>query len=72
MEVVQVGLVTTCFRPSLSSMERRLLNKGCFDVGERSTLKSPISSRALSFDGGSCSRVDSRLVRTEASEDGGW
>ena len=34
-------------------------------------LKLPSSSRAFSFDGGSCSRADSKQVRTEVSEDGG-
>ena len=41
VEVERVGAVTTCLRPSLSSMKCRIGSRGWFDVGDRSMLKLP-------------------------------
>ena len=63
---------TTCFRPYLSSMDKRMFSWGCFEDGDRLMLKSPCSTSESCLDGDSCSRADSTLVRTETSaEDGG-
>ena len=69
--VVQVAVVTICVKPSLSSMELRMGRWGWLDVGERSMLKSPRSTRDLSLDGDNCSRADSTSDSREASTEGG-
>ena len=70
VEVVRVGLDTICFRPSLSSMDRRMLSRGCLDEDERSMLMSPKSMKDNSDGGDSCSRADSTLRSTEVSDEG--
>lgn len=70
VEVVLQVLVaeeTTCLSPSLSTME---LRRG-LDVVSVSMLKSPISIEDLVRDEGSSSRLDSRLVMTDESLEGG-
>ena len=71
MPVLRVGAVTIGLRPSLSSVDMMLLNRGCLEVGDRSILKSPTRMCDLNFDRGSCSRANSILVMSEPSEDGG-
>ena len=71
VRVVRVGLETICFRPSLSSMEMRMLSRGCLDEDERSMLRSPRSMNDDSGEGDSCSRADSMLRSAEESDKGG-
>ena len=58
---MRVGAVTICLRPSLSSIDMTVLNRGCLEVGDRSMLKSPTRISDFCFDGESCSRADSIL-----------
>ena len=58
VEVVRVEVVTTCCKPSLSSMELRVGRRGWLDVEKRSILKSPRRIRDLSLEGDSCSKAD--------------
>ena len=44
---------------------------GWLELGERSMLKSPRSTRDMSLEGGSCSNAASTSVSKEASADGG-
>lgn len=63
------GPATTCERPNLSEIECKI---GCCSSLSRSMLKSPMSSRDLAQDGGSSSRVASRMARTDCVDEGGW